>query len=268
MTMPTLEQSLELFRRNGGTDEPYLCHHWPRFVRTREEIERTRPLAVGAKVLDIGAHWLHQTSIYAQERMRVAALDLPDTLTLPCVIAAAAELGITLHSNDSLERISALHAFPENHFDLVLFTEVIEHVTFNPVAMWREIYRVTRPGGRIVVTTPNYYALRGRFWTLRRLLARYGGGLDVADIVNLRTYAHHWKEYSMRELVHYFRLLSPVFHCIKACYTEESTPGQARTGRRRAAMAIERQVPILRPSLHVELELATKAHGIVVEPHW
>lgn len=268
MTILTLDQSLQLFRRNGGTDEPYLRHHWPRFVRTREEIERTRPLSAGMKVLDIGAHWLHQTSIYAHERMHVAALDLPDTLALPMVMAAAAELGITLHCNESLERITALQVFPDDHFDLVLFTEVVEHITFNPVAMWREIHRVARPGGRIVVTTPNYHALRGRFWSLRRLLGRRGGGLDVADIVNLRTYAHHWKEYSMRELVHYFRLLSPDFHCIKACYTEESSLVQNPSARRRAAMAIERHLPILRPSLHLELELATKAHGIVVEPHW
>lgn len=268
MTMPTLDQSLQLFRRNGGTDEPYLCHHWPRFVRTREEIERTRPLAAGMKVLDIGAHWLHQTSIYAQERMRVAALDLPDTLALPSVIAAAAELGITLHCNDSLERISALRAVPDSEFDLVLFTEVIEHITFNPVAMWREIHRVVRPGGRLVVTTPNYYALRGRFWSLRRLLGRGGGGLDVADIVNLRTYAHHWKEYSMRELVRYFQLLSPDFRCIKAGYVEDFSPAQQQGRRWRAAMSIEQRLPILRPTLHVELELATKTHGIVVEPHW
>lgn len=265
---PTLERTLELFRSNGGTAESYLCHHWPRFVRTREEIERTRPLATGTKVLDIGAHWLHQASIYAREGMLVSALDLPDTLALPSVMAAAAELGITLHCNDNLERITALQGVPESHFDLVLFTEVVEHITFNPVAMWREIHRVTRPGGRIVVTTPNYYALRGRFWSVRKLLARYGGGLDVAEIVNLRTHAHHWKEYSMRELVHYFRLLSPDFRCIKACYTEESPPAQARPGLRRAAMAIEHLLPILRPSLHLELELATKAHGIVVEPHW
>ena len=268
MNLPTLEQSIELFRKSGGTDEPYLCHHWPRFVATRQEIERTRALPARARVLDIGAHWLHQTSIYASQHMRVAALDLPDTLALPSVIAAAAELGITLHCNDSLERISALQAFPQDHFDLVLFTEVIEHITFNPVAMWREIHRVTRPGGRIVVTTPNYYALRGRFWSVRKLLARYGGGLDVADIVNLRTYAHHWKEYAMRELVHYFRLLSPDFRCIKAAYIEDFSLAQQRGRRWRAAIAIEKRVPILRPSLHVELELATKSHGIMVEPHW
>jgi len=268
MTLPTLAQSLELFRRNGGTAEPYLCHHWPRFVRTREEIERTRPLVAGTKVLDIGAHWLHQTSIYAYEGMHVAAMDLPDTLALPDVIAAAAELGISLHCNDSLERITALQAFPDDHFELVLFTEVVEHITFNPVAMWREIFRVTRPGGRIVVTTPNYYALRGRFWSVRRLLARYGGGLDVSDIVNLRTYAHHWKEYSMRELIQYFRLLSPDFRCIKAVYTEESPPAQPQAVSRHVALAIEKWLPLLRPALHVELELATKAHGIVVEPHW
>lgn len=47
--------------------------------------------------------------------------------------------------------------FNDNSFDVVLSTEVIEHTT-DPLQALREIVRVARPGGRVLVTTP------GRLW--------------------------------------------------------------------------------------------------------
>lgn len=44
--------------------------------------------------------------------------------------------------------------FPDESFDVVLSTEVIEHVRAPAVAV-RELGRVLRPGGTLVVTTPN-----------------------------------------------------------------------------------------------------------------
>ena len=262
--LPALDHCAALFSRCGGTDEAYLRCHWQRFVQTRGEIERTRALPEGSRILDVGAHWLHQSSIYALEGMCVTALDLPVTLAMPRVVHAAAELGIDLLANDDLEHVPALRDVPADRFDLVLFTEVIEHITFNPVALWRELHRVTRPGGRIVVTTPNYGGLRRR---LRRIANRSGGGLDVASILNLRTYAHHWKEYSMRELLRYFSLLSPDFRVLRACWLPEPDSANA-SGARRLALGVEAAIPWLRPSLHLELELGAKTHGIAIEPHW
>ena len=48
-------------------------------------------------------------------------------------------------------------AFPyaDATFDLVLWCEVIEHLTANPVHALAEIHRVLKPGGALVVTTPN-----------------------------------------------------------------------------------------------------------------
>lgn len=56
--------------------------------------------------------------------------------------------------------------FPDNHFRTVLMHEVLEHVTDDRQAV-REAYRVTAPGGRIVVFVPNrLYAFEthGIFW--------------------------------------------------------------------------------------------------------
>jgi len=44
--------------------------------------------------------------------------------------------------------------FPDNCFDLVFSREVIEHV-ISPEDMMKEIYRVLKPGGKAVITTPN-----------------------------------------------------------------------------------------------------------------
>jgi ubiquinone/menaquinone biosynthesis C-methylase UbiE len=44
--------------------------------------------------------------------------------------------------------------YPDQHFDLITFTEVAEHLE-NYRAVVREIYRILKPGGVVVITTPN-----------------------------------------------------------------------------------------------------------------
>jgi SAM-dependent methyltransferase len=55
--------------------------------------------------------------------------------------------------------------FVDASFDAVLAGEVIEHI-FDPVAFLREIRRVTRVGGVLVITTPNLATLQDRLWFL------------------------------------------------------------------------------------------------------
>lgn len=45
--------------------------------------------------------------------------------------------------------------YDDNTFDLVTWCEVIEHLTENPVHALSEIYRVLKPGGVLVLSTPN-----------------------------------------------------------------------------------------------------------------
>jgi len=256
------------FEACGGTDLKYLEHHFPRYVQTKKRFLVRWPRERGVRILDVGAHWLHQALMYARDGFQVTALDMPITFEMENVRKLARTHEIELLANADLEHIPALASLADDTFDVVLFTEIIEHITFNPVAMWREIYRVMKPGGRIVVTTPNYYALRGRAWKLPRFVRGFGGGIDPLGILEKKTYTHHWKEYSMRELIYYFCVLSPDFNCIHPAYPEEYQPNYLGRPAGKLVRAIEHWVPRLRPDLYLEVELTRKDKGIVVEPHW
>jgi len=62
--------------------------------------------------------------------------------------------------------------FADASFDLVTFTEVVEHLE-NYRAIIREVHRVLKPGGVLVITTPNVLNLKSRmrflvtgFWSM------------------------------------------------------------------------------------------------------
>ena len=48
---------------------------------------------------------------------------------------------------------------PDHSYNFVISTEVIEHLE-NPRAAFREFYRLLRPGGILIVTTPNQESMR------------------------------------------------------------------------------------------------------------
>jgi len=264
----TLDRYLALFAPHGGTDIAYCRQHFQRYVRTKERLLSHWDRARGTRLLDVGAHWLHQALLYAIDGFEVTAVDLPITFDLANVQALALAHSIRLLPNADLERPTALKALPDDSFDLVLFSEIIEHITFNPVAMWREIYRLMKPGARLIITTPNYYALRGRAWRWLRFLRGFGGEIEVLAILRQNTYAHHWKEYSLRELIYYFCVLSPDFDCIHPYRAEEFEPNYLGKTAGGLARWIERLIPFLRPDLYLEVELLRKEKGIVVEPSW
>lgn len=53
---------------------------------------------------------------------------------------------------------------PDGRGDVVVSVETIEHLE-NPRSFLRELYRLTRPGGLVIVTTPNQLSLLSK-WTL------------------------------------------------------------------------------------------------------
>ena len=262
----SFDSYLRIFADHGGTDAGYLRQHWPRFVRTKALFEQDWHRR-DARVLDLGAHWLHQALLFALDGYRVTAADLGTTIGASNVTALARAHDIDLLRIDDLASPRELDAFPPGAFDVVIAGEILEHLAFNPVALWRSVHRVLAEGGRIVVTTPNYYALTRRHLARWRAWAGHGGGIDVNEILQTPTHGHHWKEYARAEVVRYFELLSPDFVLHRALYVEDDA-GARGPSPRGLAHAIRVRVPIWRERLHVEIDLPRKAAGVTVEPRW
>jgi SAM-dependent methyltransferase len=85
--------------------------------------------------------------------------------------------------------------YADASFDVVIFSELIEHLGLNPVRTLSEIHRVLRPDGIVVVTTPNALSLE-------RLEAYLYGTRPMVDRYSpLFGYgARHNREYHPREL--------------------------------------------------------------------
>ncbi|MDR3446338.1 MULTISPECIES: class I SAM-dependent methyltransferase [unclassified Dyella] len=256
---------LALFESHGGTPADYLDDHYLRFRATFDEFRATWKQE-GKRVLDVGAHWLHQSVMWRQGGFEITAMDLPGTLRDPRVRSVAEAMDITLLPCVDMEQAQELSYIPDDSMDIVLFTEILEHITFNPVHFWRQIYRVLKPGGRIVVTTPNYYSWKGRAWQPLRFLSGQGGGISVDEVLGHHTYGHHWREYSAREIARYFRLLSPDFTPAKLRLMHTYRLSDVKW--KRITQQLMDACPLLRPNVHAEIELTSKQAGIVAAPSW
>ena len=200
--------------RGGSSDDVgYFNYHEQRLCATAARVLELVPTTV--ELLDIGGHYLHLSSVLALLGYRISAIDVPAFARLPLVVERAARTGIALTAVES-DAIAAGHFLPtdSDRFSAVLFCEILEHITFNPIAFWRRVHTLLQPNGMILVTTPNSLKLLsvlGALWnlvTLRRI------GLSVKQIMRHATFGHHWKEYSAREIVEYFGGLSPDF-CVR-----------------------------------------------------
>ncbi len=86
--------------------------------------------------------------------------------------------------------------YGDNSFDLVVWSEVIEHLTENPVHTLGEIHRVLKPGGCVVISTPNVCRADN---VLDMLIGR--NIYDPYHLGSVLKGSRHSREYTYQELV-------------------------------------------------------------------
>lgn len=87
--------------------------------------------------------------------------------------------------------------YGDETFDLVLCCEVLEHLILNPLKIFGEIVRVLRPGGRLILTTPNAVRLVNFMNMLE--------GKNFFDTYHPaygRIYGRHNREFTAEEISH------------------------------------------------------------------
>lgn len=95
--------------------------------------------------------------------------------------------------------------YSDEYFSTVLCCELAEHLTEDPMYMMSEINRILRPGGHLVLTTPNIGSLRA----IAAILAGYHPGFFPAYIrprvEGEEPEARHNREYTPREVALLFQ---------------------------------------------------------------
>jgi len=201
-----------------GGDETYFRNQLPRYSRTLRRIRELRPMP--GRVLDIGSHYLHQSVLLSKLGYEVFGIDVELFTGAAFVKERASAFGIQNATVNVLEAGDFLKG-REGKFDLVVFTEILEHITFNPIRFWARVYELLSPTGMVYLSTPN--AMRPAAWVrqLLNLFAFRGIGLSLDEIMGNVTYGHHWKEYSAFEIRKYFAMLSADFAVTTSWYSSD-----------------------------------------------
>lgn len=171
----------------------YARQHRRRFAADLGLVERFVPS--GARLLEYGAVPLVMTAALAASGYEVQALDVaPERFG-----GAIRRLGLDVASCDvEMDPVP----FADDTFDAVLFNELFEHLRINPLFTLREVHRVLKPGGRLLLSTPNLRSFRG----MRNLLLHNQGHAVSGGIhqqyEKLETLGHmgHVREYTTREV--------------------------------------------------------------------
>jgi SAM-dependent methyltransferase len=133
--------------------------------------------------------------------------------SLGCAGYAAVDLARPADMDEKLGPLGA--------FDLIVLCEVIEHLPIHPVDLIARLLRLLTPGGRLYLTTPNFFA-QARLAALARgenPCAVYPAGDGNWDA------HHHYREYEAVELAEFIQASagSVEAFCFSGCWDDAGT---------------------------------------------
>jgi glycosyltransferase involved in cell wall biosynthesis/SAM-dependent methyltransferase len=194
--MADLSTYLRGWAENPGS-RGYLETHQTRLVKT---LEMTPPGGPCDRVLEMGAYLqitpaLHTRLGYGEVRgCYYGKLGRTDHRTVSSSDGEEFACDID-HFDAEKDRFP----YPDEHFTTVLCCELIEHLFEDPMHLMSEVNRILKPGGHLVLTTPNVAALRG----ISAILLGYHPGFFHAYIKPAESGevdARHNREYTAREI--------------------------------------------------------------------
>lgn len=130
----------------------------------------------GGRVLDVGSDRGTFLSLMREHGWEVHGTQVSST----AVAAAKARYGIDLRLGDL-----CAPGFPADYFDVVTLWHVLEHVRA-PSAYLREIARILKPGGVVIIEVPDAGSWQARVFKERWLLCEAPRHLYFFDEVHLR----------------------------------------------------------------------------------
>jgi len=185
-----------------GIQERGLARGYYDYLWILDELLRVLPKGVsGLRVLDVGCGAGVLDLALAHLGAQVTGLDRFEEYEddRDNQMGTAREIVARLEANgvQVLRRDIATTGLPDHPgaYDLVLFLAVIEHLHESPRGVLRAMHELLRPGGRVVITTPNHAWLRTRL----RLLTGRSANHPLIDWWEPPFFGHI-REYTLPEL--------------------------------------------------------------------
>jgi SAM-dependent methyltransferase len=178
---------------SGHLDE-YATESWLRLLHTWGLVSEA-----SGRGLELGANPYFLTTLLD----RYTALDLQlanffaspheNTTTQTVSVTADGARERRSYTSDLFNMEEESFPYDDDSFDVVLFCEILEHLLIDPVRALQEINRVLKPGGQLVLTTPN--AAR------RANVVALVAGINIYDPYSAHgPYGRHNREYTPHEL--------------------------------------------------------------------
>ena len=178
----------------------YLKVHMKRFAET---IRLLQPIIrPGMRIVDVGSYG----SLVPALRDLLGATDI--TLTEPFQERKPAGEDSFLQNARNGTRypfhvdrfdIEGLFPYEDGRFDIVIFTEVLEHLSRDPLQTMSEINRITKPGGYLLLSTPNCASVRSVIRILR------GGNPNIYPVYQRQPstdrHNHEYVPWEVKELL-------------------------------------------------------------------
>ena len=188
-------------------EKRYALHNMDRYINVIKELDKIIPrVKKPITVLDIGTSPLTFVMRRRYPSLKISSVDYASQLSPVCK-----KLGIKFKRVDLNKRNFKL---PSKKFNIILFLEVIEHLSGDHYHIMKNILRYLKKNSYCIVQTPNRNSLKSlivKILTLNRVD-------DISQRPDLSCEFEHVKEYSFEELKS-FLMSFPGLYLLKAEYS-------------------------------------------------
>jgi 2-polyprenyl-3-methyl-5-hydroxy-6-metoxy-1,4-benzoquinol methylase len=193
-----VSEMLELWKANDWFVRSYWPENRPRVERMLRDLQRTFPKG---RIFEPGCGNGYISFLAARLGYEVMACDSwfpPDREELFAIS------GVQCFSAN-LNHLNPWPQLADATFDAVLFGEVFEHILNHPLGLLREIRRVLKPAGMLILTTPNPATLANAIRFVRGSYSLWGThdfavSPKIADGAIIDKGEIHYREYRQDEL--------------------------------------------------------------------
>jgi len=149
-----------------------------------------------SKILEFGSIPLLLTAALVKKNYRITGLDIdPGRFKV-----AIDNLGIKVIKCDIEQELLPID---NNKYDVVIFNELFEHLRINPNFTMREVYRILKPSGMLILSTPNLRSLKGiiNFLIFNYAFSSENDVFKQYEKIDNLGHMGHVREYTSREII-------------------------------------------------------------------